>query len=79
MKRSFKRGYAEPGYNGDFVAVVTRVKQSDDFGKWEDEDEDEIDRYSGYNTLAEAIKDLQEFFKVKEILNKDYETIWRII
>lgn len=76
MERKFKRGYVEKGYRGDYVAIITKVTQSNEYGTWEDIDEDEQNRYGGYISESDAIKDLKEFFKVKEICDKDYHVIW---
>lgn len=70
MTRKYKRGYVEKGFNNGFVAVITRVTQTNDFGKWEDEDEDEINRFGDYTTEEEAIKVLKEYFKCKEIIKE---------
>lgn len=77
MVKTFKRGYIEKGWNNDYVAVITKVTQSDEYGKFEDIDEDEINRFGGYETENQALEDLKNFFKVKEILDSDYHTIWR--
>lgn len=70
MVKKFKRGYIEKDYRGGYLAIVTKVEQSDEFGKWEDIDEDEQNRYSGYNTIEAAEKDLKEYFKCKEIVKE---------
>ena len=77
MIKTFKRGYVEKDWNNKYVAVIVKVTQSDEYGKFEDIDEDEIKRFGGYETESQALEDLKNFFKVKEILGSDYHTIWR--
>lgn len=67
MIRKFRRGYVEKDING-YTVVISKVTQSDDFGTWEDEDEEELRRYSGYHSKAEATEDLKNHFRVKEII-----------
>lgn len=75
MTKSFKRGYIERE-KSEYVVAITKVTQNDNYGKWEDEDEDEINRFCGYDTKESAIEDLKYYFKVKEILDEDYNIIW---
>lgn len=79
MKRTIKRGYIEKGWwdsttnrwiDNEYSITITKVKQIDDYGKWEDDDEDEIASYGGYVSIEEAMEDLKQN-KVKEIINEN--------
>lgn len=76
MTRKFKRGYVEKGWRNDWSITITKVIQTNDYGKWEDEDEEEINSFCGYKTEEEAIEDLKTYYKVKEILDEDYKVVW---
>lgn len=77
MTRKFKRGYIEKGWfntmigrlvKDEYAIQVSKVTQNDDFGKWQDEDEDEIKSIGGFKTIEEAEECLKKEFKVKEII-----------
>lgn len=52
----------------EYAVQVSKVTQNDDFGKWEDEDEDEIKSVGGFKTIEEAEEYLKKECKVKEIV-----------
>lgn len=79
MERKFKRGYIEKGWDNpityrripnEYSITITKVIQTDDYGKWEDEDEDEIEQVGGFKTRQEAIDELIKN-GCKEILDSD--------
>lgn len=85
MKRTFKRGYIEKGWwnsllnkfiEDEYSITITRVTQSDEFGKFEDIDEDEINGFGGYKDEYSAFAELIEEFKCREIYNSKDELIY---
>ena len=70
MTKKFKRGYIEKYDNGGYQIIIAKVIQSDEFGKFEDIDEDEINRFYGYETISECFDDLKNYFKCKEIISE---------
>ena len=78
MTKKFKRGYINKGWwnsltnkwvDNEYSITITKVTQSDEFGKFEDIDEDEINSFGGYKSVDEALKELKNY-KVKEIINE---------
>lgn len=78
MVRRFKRGYIEKGWwnsllnkwiANEYAITITKVKQNNFYGKWDDEDEDELIGFGGYKTKEEALADLKKE-KVKEIIDE---------
>ncbi len=78
MKKKFKRGYINKGWwnsltnkwiDNEYSITITKVIQSDEFGKFEDIDEDEISSFGGYKSVDEALQELKNY-KVKEIINE---------
>jgi len=76
MIRKFKRGYILKGWfdtttnrfiQNEFSVHITKVEQSDEFGKFEDIDEDEIKAFGGFRTVEEAKEFLVSEFKCKEV------------
>ena len=69
MERKFIRGYIENDdwEKGKYIIRIARVTQSNDFGEWEDIDEDELRCFSGYPTIYEAKQDLR-MYKCKEVV-----------
>lgn len=62
--RSYKKGYIEV-YQNDIQAVITRVSISEESGLQEI-DEEELKRFSGFDSIDEAKEFLKEF-KIKEV------------
>lgn len=62
--RSYKKGYVEV-YQNDIQAVITRISISEESGLQEI-DEEELKRFSGFDSINEAKEFLKEF-KIKEI------------
>ena len=62
--RSYKKGYVEV-YQNDIQAVITRISISEESGLQEI-DEEELKRFSGFDSIDEAKEFLKEF-KIKEI------------
>ena len=62
--RSYKKGYIEV-YQNDIQAVITRISISEESGLQEI-DEEELKRFSGFDSIDEAKEFLKEF-KIKEI------------
>ncbi len=78
MTKKFKRGYINKGWwnsienkwiDNEYSITITKVTQSDEFGKFEDIDEDEINGFGGYKSVDEALQELKNY-KVKEIINE---------
>lgn len=76
MIKKFKKGYITKGWwntltnkyiENEYAITITKVIQSDEFGKFEDIDEDEIISYGGYKNIEEAKSELLKIHKVKEI------------
>ena len=76
MTRKFKRGYIQKGWfnaltnkyaKDEYAVSISKVIQSDEFGKFEDVDEDEIRAFGGFKTIEEAKEFLNKEFKCKEI------------
>lgn len=76
MIRKFKRGYIQKGWlnaltnkyvDDEYSVSISKVTQSDEFGKFEDVDEDEIRAFGGFKTIEEAREFLIKEFKCKEI------------
>lgn len=85
MKRTFKRGYIEKGWwnsllnkfiENEYSITITRVTQSDEFGKFEDIDEDEINAFGGYKDEYSAFAELIEEFKCREIYDSKDKLIY---
>jgi len=62
--RSYKKGYIEV-YQNNIQAVITRISISEESGLQEI-DEEELKRFSGFDSIDEAKEFLKEF-KIKEI------------
>ena len=62
--RSYKKGYVEV-YQNDIQAVITRISISEESGLQEI-DEEELKRFSGFDSIDEA-KEFLKQFKIKEI------------
>ena len=77
MTRKFRRGYFEQDItSNDWTISISNIIQNNDFGKWEDEDEDELKTFGGYSTKEEAIEDLKNM-RIKELIDNDTdEIIW---
>ena len=60
----YKKGYVEV-YQNDIQAVITRISISEESGLQEI-DEEELKRFSGFDSIDEAKEFLKEF-KIKEI------------
>ena len=83
MTRKFKRGYIEKGWydtsthryiDNEYSINIAKVVQTDDYGKWQDEDEDEIKSFGGYKTEQEAIQELEKE-GIKELYNEN-KLVW---
>lgn len=61
---SYKKGYIEV-YQNDIQVVITRISISEESGLQEI-DEEELKRFSGFDSIDEAKEFLKEF-KIKEI------------
>lgn len=85
MRRTIRRGYVGKGWwdsttnswiDNEYSISISKVKQDDYYGDWEDDEEDEIASYGGYKSLEEAIESLKDE-NVKEIYDEKYELIWK--
>ena len=56
------------------MCSLTQVEQTDEFGLWEDEFEDDIDSFGGFKSLDEAMDFLKDQ-RVKEIYYEN-DLVW---
>lgn len=72
MEKKFRRAYIDyDNFTDDYVLAITKVTQSDEFGKFEDIDEDEIVRYGEFASIDEAKDFLKKNYRVKELYIND--------
>lgn len=72
MEKRFRRAYIDyERFRDGYVLAITKVTQSDEFGKFEDIDEDEIIRYGIFVSIDEAKDFLKKHYRVKELYIND--------